>query len=285
VQSEIRFSKLGDSLGVAVEGIDLRQPLIPELVDRVHQAQLEHLVVCIRGQSIDAQEFRAAMSCFGTAYQKTHRPLHADFPDIEVYSSDETKFQPDGKRLVFGAMWHTDGSYMAAPPSLTVLYGIKVPTKGGNTQFCNLYTAYEALPDATKQRIEGMKLVYNLAIKAGQDPLNPRTAEESAALAKKFPPIVHPLVRTHPETGRRALYICGERMDHIVDMDPQESKELLQQLYVHATAPKFQYSHQWLPGDIVIWDNRCLMHKANGDYAPGETRYLYRMTLEGSVPF
>jgi taurine dioxygenase len=285
VQSEIRYNKLGDSLGVGVEGIDLRQPLTPELVDRLHQAQLDHLVVCIRGQSIDAAQLRAAMACFGTAYQKTHRPLHADFPDIEVYSSDETRFQPDGKRLVFGAMWHTDGSYMTVPPSLTALYGIKVPTKGGNTQFCNLYAAYDALPQATKQRIEGAKLVYNLAIKAGQDPLNPRTAEESAALAARFPPVVHPLVRTHPDTRRKALYICGERMERIIGMAPHESAELLQQLFEHAISPRFQYSHQWLPGDLVIWDNRCLMHKANGDYAPGELRYLYRMTLEGTVPF
>jgi taurine dioxygenase len=280
---EIRYSKLGDSLGVAVEGIDLRQPMSPELVNRLHQAQLEHLVVCIRGQQIEAREFADAMSCFGDSVLDQPAPLHADVPAVKIFSSDDTKILPDGTRVVFGPIWHTDGAYLPAPCSLTALYGIKVPAVGGDTQFCNLYAAYDTLPQATKQRIDGAKVVHNIA--SGRNQAIPRPPEVQAALAQKYPPVVHPLVRTHPETGRKSLYLCGERMERIVDMDADESEELLLQLLDHATQPQFQYRHKWRHGDILIWDNRCTIHKANGDYPVGETRYLYRITLHGTPTF
>jgi taurine dioxygenase len=281
--SAIQSNRLGETLGVAMAGFDLREALTPELVDRLHQSQLDHLVVCIRGQSIDAREFANALSRFGDPVLDQPAPLHPDVPAVKIYSSEDTKILPDGTRLVFGPIWHTDGAYLASPCSLTALYGIKVPAQGGDTQFCNLYAAYDALPQATKQRIEDFKVVHNIG--SGRNKAIPRPPDVQAALAKTYPPVVHPLVRTHPETGRKALYLCGERMERIEGMDPAESEELLLELLDHATQPQFEYRHKWLPGDILIWDNRCTMHKANGDYAAGETRYLYRITLHGTPTF
>lgn len=278
--TQMRLTRLGDRLGIAVEGVDFGRPLDPETRDGLHRAQLDHLVVCVRGQDIAPAQFRDVMRQIGTPLLDQNGPLHPEFQEIKIITSEATSFRPDGKRVVVGDSWHTDGAYMPAPCSLTALYGVAVPTQGGDTQFVNLYDAYDALPAVTKKRIEGAKLIHYIATQRGRefDPVSPATAE-------KWPRVVHPLVRTHPETGRKLLYICGERMERIVDMPAEESEELLQELLAHATAPRFQYRHQWRQGDIVIWDNRCAMHHANGDYAVGERRYMLRITLAGTVPY
>lgn len=282
LQSDIRLTRLGDTLGIAVEGLDLRHPLSDAMVARLHQAQLDHIVVVIRGQTLDAVQYRDAMRVFGTLLMEQPNQLHGDVPEIMILSSENTWIRDD-KRMVFGANWHTDGAYLPAPVALTVLYGVEVPSSGGDTQFTNLYAAYEALPDDMKRRIDGLKLVNSRA--SGRDRgVNPRSDAELEALVAKYPPVVHPLVRTHPETGRKALYLCGERMDHFVGQTRDESEPLLQELLAHAISPQFQYRHKWRQGDVVIWDNRCALHKANGDYAAGERRLMYRLSIEGTVP-
>jgi len=181
---------------------------------------------------------------------------------------------------VVGAHWHSDDSYQPVPCSLTILYGVEVPPTGGDTQFTNMYAAYDALPAATKERIAPLKVVhaYNSSRKGT------RIATLSGAEQEKVPGAVHPLVRTHPETGRRALYLNPNRMEQIVGMSRAESDRLLDELIAHATQPQFQYRHKWRRGDILIWDNRCTMHKANADYPDGAKRLMQRIIVQGTVP-
>jgi taurine dioxygenase len=220
------------------------------------------------------------MQGFGTPQFKKQVTQHKDVPEINILSPQERDVLGDGKRLVNGAWWHTDDSFMAVPCSLTMLYGVEVPSSGGDTQFTNMYLAYETLPEETKRRIAGLKVIHTYAPSRQRNPVATMRPEDMA----KMPPIEHPMVRTHPETGRKALYLNPNRMEQVAGMDRAESDRLLDDLIEHAIQPEFQYRHKWRQGDIVIWDNRCLMHKANPDYPAGEQRTMHRIVVEGTRP-
>jgi taurine dioxygenase len=278
---DIAFTRLGAHMAIAVEGVDLHRTPDDLLAQRLHQALLDHQVLCIRGQNIGPGEFLAAISLFGTPQIRAEIPGVAGFPGVTTLSSDDRDTQGDGKRLVAGALWHTDDSHMAAPSALTALYGIEVPEIGGDTEFANMYAAYAALPPAEQQRLDGLQAVHmtkpNRAVG--------RTRSIAPEILATRPPVTHPLVRTHPETGRKALYLARNRMDHIVGMDREAGHQLIDDLVAHSTQPRFVYRHKWRRGDIVIWDNRCLMHKANGDYPEGARRFMNRIIVAGTVPF
>ncbi len=278
---DITFTPLGPHMAIAAEGIDLHRAPDAALAHRLHQALLDHQVLCIRNQTIGPGDFLAAISLFGAPQIRAEIPPVPGFPGVTILSSDDRDTQGDGRRLVAGALWHTDDSHMAAPSALTALYGIEVPDTGGDTEFANMYAAYEALPADMRARLDGLRAVHmtkpNRAVG--------RTRSIAPEILAARPPVVHPLVRTHPETGRKALYIGRNRMDHIVGMDREEGHQLIDDLVAHSTQPRFVYRHKWRRGDIVIWDNRCLMHKANGDYAEGARRYMNRVIVAGTVPF
>jgi taurine dioxygenase len=205
---------------------------------------------------------------------------HPEIPEIMILSSEDRDVMGDGKRLVVGAHWHSDDSYKAVPCSLTMLYGLEVPESGGDTQFTNMYSAYDDLSPEMKQRIAGLEVVHQYD--------SPRKGTAVATLRAGEPPqlpdVMHPLVRRHPETGRRALYMNPNRMSHVVGLERAESDRLLDELIRHAIEPRYQYRHKWRRGDIVIWDNRCTMHKANADYPAGARRLMHRIIVEGTVP-
>ena len=184
------------------------------------------------------------------------------------------------ERGVNGAHWHTDDSFMPEPCSLTMLYGVEISSRGGDTQFSNMYMAYADLPAAVRRFIDGLKVVhtYNSSRKGT------RVASLSAQAMAAMADVAHPLVRTHPETGRRALYLNPNRMEHVVELERSQSEELLNELTAHATQQKYQYRHRWRRGDLVIWDNRCTMHKANADYPEAEKRLMHRIVIAGDAP-
>lgn len=276
----ITASNLGDHMAAAVEGIDLNHPLDAASRDALRGAILENLVLCIRGQALEPAAYRAAMTIFGQPVIRGQVSQHPECREINILSSEDRDVLGDGKRLVNGAYWHTDDSFRAVPCSLTMLYGVVVPPVGGDTQFVNMHAAYDGLPEATRDRIADLRIVHRYQSSRARNPVATRPAEEMATM----PPVVHPLVRTHPETGRKALYLNPNRMEEIVGMDRDESDRLLDELIAHATQPKFQYRHKWRQGDILIWDNRCTMHKANADYPEGMRRMMHRIVIEGSVP-
>lgn len=275
------LTRLGDVMGVAAEGVDLNRPLAGETHATLRRALLEGLVLCIRGQSLTPASYLAAMRAFGEPVTQVRQASrHPEVPEIMILSSEDRDDVGDGKRLVVGAHWHSDDSYKAVPCSLTMLYGVEVPESGGDTQFVNMYAAYEDLPEETRRRIAALRVVH----KYDSSRKGTRIAALRPAEAEQVPDVVHPLLRTHPETGRKALYMNPNRMEAVVGMDRAESDALLDALIRHATQEKYQYRHKWRRGDILIWDNRCTMHKANADYSEGARRLMHRIIVAGTAP-
>jgi taurine dioxygenase len=275
------LTKLSPSLGIAAEGVDLHGPLSRDTAEALRRALLDSLVLCIRGQSLKPPEYLEAMRAFGTPMKQTRiASRHGEISEITILSSEDRDALGDGKRLVVGAHWHSDDSYKRVPCSLTMLYGVEVPSVGGDTQFTNMYAAYDDLSPAMKERIANLKVVHKYDSSRKGTRIATLRADESAEL----PDAVHPIVRTHPETGRKALYLNPNRMERIVGMEREESDRLLDELTRHATQAKYQYRHKWRAGDILIWDNRCTMHKANADYPEGSRRFMHRIIVEGTAP-
>jgi taurine dioxygenase len=246
------------------------------VVQTLREALLRHLVLCIRDQQLTPIMFRDAMRRFGTPEAPSDGNQHQDVKELTVISHEDRA--KTGK--VAGFNWHSDQSFRERPVALSMLYGIEVPEIGGDTQFANTRAAYEDLSDAMKEQLDGMRAVHRYRSRRDGTLARGLSAEQELAL----PDAVHPIVRTHPKTRRKALYLNRNRMDHVPGLDAASGGALLDHLVEHATQPCFEYRHKWQPGDVVIWDNRCTMHKANGDYPQGARRLLLRMTTQGDIP-
>ena len=275
-----KTEKLGPHMAAAVSDIDLNRLPDPAtraaLLDVLH----ENLVLCIRGQSLAPVPFRDAMAQFGVPVLRKQLAQTPECAEVNIISSEDRDDLGDGKKIVNGANWHTDDSFMREPCALTMLYGVVVPSVGGDTQFTNMYDAYDDLTPAMKARIDGLKVIHKYSSSRKLSRISTRPPEEMAAM----PEATHPLVCTHPATGRRSLYLNPNRMEQVVGLDRAESDRLLDELIAHATRPKYEYRHAWRQGDIVIWDNRCTMHKANADYPEGERRLMHRVIVAGTAP-
>ncbi len=260
--------------------MDLRRPVPQALRAALNRAFLDHAVLVIRDQSLDPAQMLAAVRLFGSVFpQHNTRFALPGCPEIH-YLSNQDRF-PDGRRYIPGEGYHTDHSNAAEPPKATVLHAVKLPDQGGDTQFVNMTLAYARLDPALRARIEGLRAVHVYQSRHSARKLMGLSETARAAVPEH---VVHPLVRTHPETGRRALYINPIRIEAIEGMDEPDALALLDALLAHATRPEFEYRHRWRPGDLVMWDNRCLLHKANGDYDMDQERYLYRVMLRGDRP-
>jgi taurine dioxygenase len=266
--------KLGPHMAVAVSGIDLNVA-DPAMHAAILGALHENLVLCIRDQKLEPVAFRDAMARCGTPVLRKQLAATPECAEVNIISSEDRDELGDGKKLVNGASWHTDDSFMREPCSLTMLYGVIVPSRGGDTQFTNMYAAYEALPADMKARIDGLQVVHKYQSSRQTNRVSKRPAAEMAAM----PEATHPLVRPHPATGRRALYLNANRMEQVAGLERAESDALLDGLIAYAIEPRFQYRHVWRQGDVVIWDNRCTMHKANADYPDGERRLMHRVVV------
>jgi len=271
---------LSPHVGGEIDGLDLREPQDSVTRAALNQAFEDHAVLCIRGQRLGAPQFLAAMQAFGEIFpQHNSRFAVPECPAIH-YISNQDKLE-DGRVYIPGEGYHTDHSNDAQPPKATALHAVKLPQSGGDTQFVNMCKAYDALPAATRAKIDRLmaRHVYQSKHSARKLPQLPGARKQIAVAS-----VIHPLVRTHPATGRKAIYINPIRIEEIVGMDDAEALPLLDDLLAHATQPRFEYRHKWLPGDVVIWDNRRLLHKANGDYPVEQVRYLYRVMIKGERP-
>lgn len=264
-------------VGAEVRGIRLAEPMSEQTRALLRKAFTEHAVLAFRDQWLDAGQMMEAARVFGEIFpQHNARFSVPDYPLIHYISNAETL--GNGKRYIPGEGYHTDHSNDAAPPMATALSAVKLPSVGGDTQFVDMVRAYADLPEDIKQRILGLRAihVYQSSHSARQ---LPQLAEGRRAAVPNA--VLQPLVLRHPDSGRLALYINPIRIEGILGMDHKEALPLLDQLLEHATQEKYQYRHVWKDGDFVMWDNRSLMHKANGDYDMDEERYLYRMMLKG----
>jgi taurine dioxygenase len=260
--------------GAEIRGLDLSQPVDEELKTRINRDFAKYHVLVFRDQKLSAPQFAAAGEIFGPLMSHHHKEVRIGHP--EVYEVRNTEVAP-GKYHISGASFHTDHSNHPCPPRATSLHTVSLPSRGGDTQFVNMHLAYDELPDATKQRIAKLKAVHTY-----ESRYTPRKLRELTEDSRKVlpPPAVHPLVRVHPDNGRKFLYLNPVRIDSIIGMDDTEALALVADLIAHATQKKYEYRHKWVMGDMVIWDDRSVMHQANGDYDMKETRQLYRIMIQ-----
>ena len=263
--------------GAEVMGIDFRKPITKDMVKTLNSAFVRYSVLVVRDQKLNPRQMLAAVSHFGSTFEQQNKRFSIpECPEIHYISNQER--YPDGTRYIPGAGFHTDHSNDLLPPKATVLLAIRLPDHGGDTQFVNMHAAYDGLTSELKRRIANLHAVHVYQSTHSERKLmnlskdNPRYVPKSS---------VHPLVRVHPETGKKSLYINPIRIQSIMGMSDPEGIELLNDLLKHATQTKYQYRHQWQPYDLVLWDNRCLLHKANGDYDHNQERFLYRVMLKG----
>jgi taurine dioxygenase len=272
-------SPLTNHTGVEVTGLDFRQPIDADRRAALCRAFAERHVLVMRNQLFAPDEFKAAAQIFGEIQPHDKKEHHVPgHPEVDYVSNDEIV---DGRRIIQGETFHADHSNHPRPPKATTLFAVELPSSGGDTQYVNMHDAYDDLPEATKRRIDGLKAVHVYLSKYSPRPLGKITEESRRNLP---PPGVHPLVRTHPENGRKALFLNPVRMESIVGMEDQEALALIDDLMRHATQRKYEYRHKWRKGDWVLWDNRSVMHQANPDYDMNERRYLYRLMLKGETP-
>lgn len=278
--ADCTITKLSDHTGAEARGIDLREPIDATLRARLNRAFSEHSVLVVRDQHLAPQQLLDAVQLFGEVFPQQNTTFSLpECPQIH-YVSNLDKY-PDGTRYIPGAGYHTDHSNAARPPKATVLHAVKLPDRGGDTQYVNMHRAYEDLSDAMKQRIDGLRAIHVYQSKYSARKLMTLSEENRKAIPDA---VLHPLVRTHPETGRKAIFLNPIRVEGIEGMAETDALALLDELLAHARQPQYEYRHQWRMGDMVMWDNRCLLHKANGDYDMSQVRYLYRIMLQGEVP-
>jgi len=277
----LSITPLSEIMAAEATGVDLRQPLDDQTIKSLKTALAKYAVLCIRDQSLDPEEYVAAASLFGAPVPQVNRHTRfSAYPEIGILSNDATDFHGTGERVVNGATWHTDHSFTERPPMGTILYALVIPEKGGETSFCDMRAAYDALGDDMKQQVDGLRAVHAYESRRSPRKMLTRTDAEKAETAN----VTHPLVRVHPPTGERALYMSTTRLDHIADIDLAEGDALVDELFAHATQDKFVYHHEWRVGDMLIWDNRCTMHHANGNYPRDQKRLMQRIMIEGEAP-
>jgi taurine dioxygenase len=272
-------------LGAEVLGLDLSRPISNDDFDRLHRAHLDHHVLVFREQHLTPGQQVAFSRRFGPLQIHVLRQFQlASDPEVLVISNIRENDQPVGLGDA-GHFWHSDLSYKDTPSLGSMLHAQELPDEGGDTLFANQHTAWESLPGHLKRAIEGRKAEHSyLARYEELRARNPWRPALTQAQIGEVRPAVHPVVRTHPETGRRALFVSEHFTTRILGLPDDESRALLDELYAHSTRPEHIYRHRWQPYDMVFWDNRSLMHLAAG-CPDSQRRKLYRTTIEGDVPF
>jgi taurine dioxygenase len=273
----IDIRPLAGRIGAEIGGVDLTQPLEDETVAAIRRALLDWKVIFFRDQHITQDQHQAFAERFGSV-TAAHPTLPAVFPDHpEILLLDNATFQPPVGRLL-ESRWHTDVTYVANPPMGSILRGITVPDYGGDTQWTNLVAAYDHLSEPIRQMIDGLHAVHcNLL----PDRELQTFGKMQSTLESKQISAVHSVVRIHPETGERVLFVNPNFTSHIVELTRQEGRRLLAMLYEHLANPAFTVRFRWGPGSMAFWDNRCTSHMAPSDVPAGVRRVMQRITIAG----
>ena len=279
---------LSPGFGAELRGVDLRQPLGDNLFGEIRQAwrEADGLLV-IREQDITPEQHIAFSRRFGDLHAAGGNPALARYylpghPEVYRVSNKKQDGVPQGREDA-GTYWHSDGSWLPQPPMASLLHALEIPPAGGDTIFADMIRAYETLSEPMRRMLEGLQAVHSLAAAV----LRTSYAKEyegnlEEAASKKA---THPVIRTHPESGRKALFVNRGFTSHIVGLHPRESEAILELLFEHSTQPENVYRHGWRRHDLVVWDNRCTMHYAVADYKAHGDRYMHRTTVKGDAPF
>ncbi len=277
----LEIRRLGYALGARVDGVDLSAQLDDQVVAEIRQAWLDHVVLVFRNQRLSPQAQVAFAERFGPLHQGTASVLdaRADVPAIHYVVSRPIEIGGVAFRSAFGDEWHSDQSYTIRPGTGTFLHALDLPDVGGDTMFANMYAAFETLSPALQRIAETLEGVHDLRLSNSVERLS---EEQRAQRIRDNPPVVHPLVQTHPESGRKSLFV-GCRLRQFDGMTQAESRPLIDFLNAHATRYEFVYRHRWEPGDLVMWDNRCTLHFPIGDYDHRQLRRMQRCTQAAPV--
>ncbi len=270
--ANLEIRPIAGAMGAEIVGIDLAQDLSDATIAAIRRAFLDHLAVFFRDQSLTSAGFMAFARRIGQPLEYPFAKGLDGFPEITAVVK-----RPD-QTIAFGGNWHTDTTYFPAPPMATMLLARALPPTGGDTQFANQYLAYEALSDGMKAMLAGLRWVSRSDKAEASRTREDRTGAERSVLIAD-----HPVVRTHPETGRKSLYINLAHTAHFLGMTAEESMPLLRYLFQHQIQPAFTCRFRWAPGSLALWDNRCTLHAAINDYN-GFRREMHRITLVGDVP-
>jgi taurine dioxygenase len=276
----IQVRKIGDALGAEISGIDLARPLAPEVFAEVRQAWLDHLVIRFRGQRLSDPQLLTFSRHFGeldppgpNPYGKPFLPEH---PEMNVISNIKADGVPIGGLGDGEAIWHADMTYVGTPPMAAILYAIEVPPSGGDTYWANMCLAYEMLPAKLKRDIDERQAVHDATYNsAGML----RKGYREITDPREAPGARHPLVRVHPETGRKCLFLGRRRNSYIVGLPLADSEALLDEIWAHATQPQFTFRQEWRVGDVLVWDNRCTLHRRD-PFDPQARRLMHRTQIK-----
>lgn len=276
-QAYFPIRPLSDKIAAEVTGLDLSRPLDQPTREAIYDALLAYQILVFRNQRISKEQQIDFSQQFGTLERHTLRNQGADdFPLVHVVSNLDAEGKPRG--TLGSTKWHSDKSFRPEPSMATILHGITLPPNGGDTCFADMYAAYEALPAAEKAELEPMRVVHSWEL--SRENLNRQMSEEEK---RDAPTTSHPLVRTHPDTGRKCLFI-GIHATYLEGLPVEEGRKRIEQLEAHATQERFVYHHQWRQGDVLMWDNRCLLHRADQNFdAAKYPRVLNRTCLRGTA--
>ncbi|MGH9678904.1 MAG: TauD/TfdA dioxygenase family protein [Candidatus Acidiferrales bacterium] len=281
-ESRVTVVPTGKALGAEIRGVDLRTVTDSDFA-RIYQAWLDHLALLFRGQDLTDEDLIAFSKRFGNLdlapVQETGRRFVEGHPELYVVSNVKEGGAPIGSLGSGEATWHTDMSYLQDPPKASILYALEVPPTGGNTYFCNMYRAYEILPEELKLRIDGKSLKHDGTYNSGG---YLRQGVEAVDDPTTSPGIYHPIVCTHPETNRRMLYLGRRRNAYIGGLPLAESESLLDELWSYATRPELSWHNEWRVGDLVLWDNRVTMHRRDS-FDAGSRRVMHRTQIKGET--
>ncbi len=283
--SQISVRRLTGGVGAEITGADLADIGDGAAFENIHQAFLDHGVLVFRKQRLEPDELVAFSSRFGPLEQHVLKQFALpENPDVFLVSNVKDKGKAVGA-IRAGQYWHTDCSYMERPTMASLLYALDVPSHGGDTMFASMVRAYEELSDTMKALLANLRAVHDYTNAYdtffAKFPDRPPLSEQEKA---KVPPVEHPLVRTHPETGYKALFVNPGFTRRIAGLTEEESRAILDFLFKHAQQPHFVYRHIWAAGDLVMWDNRATWHLAVADYPMDERRHLHRTSVAGDKP-
>lgn len=277
MNTQLIVKPLSRSVGAEIHGVNLLEPVSDQLIAEIRKIWLEHGVIFFRNQPLDSAAYLAFARRFGEVVEYPFVKGLPDFPlIIPVLKLPHEKHN-------FGGVWHTDTTYLAEPPSATMLIARELPPVGGDTMFASNYAAYEALSDGLKKTLEQLTAVNSSAKAAVTHSREDRLGDSATSKGRDELNSEHPVVRTHPETGRKALYINPGHTVRFVGWTEEESTPLLDYLFAHQVRPEFTCRFSWTPGAIALWDNRCVLHNPINDYH-GHKRLLHRITLKGDTP-
>jgi taurine dioxygenase len=279
---ELSVIPTGAALGATVTGVDLRH-LSEATFVRIMHAWHEHSVLLFRGQTLTDQDLIAFSRRLGdldwAPVQETGRRFVEGLPEIYIVSNVKVNGEPIGSLGDGEAVWHTDMSYLDLPPKASMLYALEIPPTGGNTSFCTMYGIYEALPQQLKDRIGGLSIKHDGTYNSGGYVRQGVTPTDDP---RQSPGAMHPLVCTHPANGRRMLYLGRRRNAYLVGLELAESEALLNELWSVVDRQEFSWEHVWRVGDLVLWDNRCTMHRRDA-FDPNSRRIMHRTQVKGDA--